>query len=76
MARADGAWTIAAPSLASTTHLVSAFTPYAGLADARAKRDKARKLLAAGTDPGKAERAADMEQATNSFEVVAVGGSE
>lgn len=48
--------------------------PDVGLADARAKRDEARKLLAAGTDPGehrKAEKAAGMERAANSFEVVA-----
>ncbi|HET8553314.1 MAG TPA: integrase arm-type DNA-binding domain-containing protein [Rhodanobacteraceae bacterium] len=48
--------------------------PDTGLADARAKRDAARKLLAAGVDPGqarKAEKAAGQERAANSFEVVA-----
>ena len=48
--------------------------PDTGLADARAKRDDARKLLAAGIDPGeqrKAEKAAGLEAAANSFEVVA-----
>ncbi len=48
--------------------------PDTGLADARDKRDAARKLLAAGVDPGahrKAEKAAGIERAANSFEVVA-----
>lgn len=48
--------------------------PSTGLADARGKRDEARKLLAAGIDPGehrKAEKAAGEERAANSFEVVA-----
>jgi integrase len=48
--------------------------PDTGLADARDKRDAARKLLAAGIDPGehrKAEKAAGEERAANSFEVVA-----
>lgn len=48
--------------------------PDTGLADARDKRDAARKLLAAGVDPGeqrKAEKAAGAERAANSFEVVA-----
>ncbi|HEX7342165.1 MAG TPA: integrase arm-type DNA-binding domain-containing protein [Rhodanobacteraceae bacterium] len=48
--------------------------PDTSLADARAKRDAARKLLAAGVDPGeqrKAEKAAGLEAAANSFEVVA-----
>jgi len=48
--------------------------PNTGLADARDKRDAARKLLAAGIDPGehrKAEKAAGEERAANSFEVVA-----
>lgn len=47
--------------------------PDTGLADAREKRDAARKLLAAGIDPGeqrKAEKAAGTERAANSFEVV------
>ena len=48
--------------------------PDVGLADARTKRDEARKLLAAGIDPGerrKAVKAAGQERAANSFEVVA-----
>jgi integrase len=48
--------------------------PEVSLADARARRDAARKLLAAGIDPGeqrKAETAAGSERAANSFEVVA-----
>ncbi len=48
--------------------------PDTGLADARDKRDAARKLLAAGIDPGehrKAEKAAGKERAANSFEVIA-----
>jgi integrase len=48
--------------------------PDTGLADARARRDEARKLLAAGIDPGehrKAAKAAGEERAANSFEVVA-----
>jgi integrase len=48
--------------------------PDTSLANAREKRDAARKLLAAGVDPGehrKAERAAGEERAANSFEVVA-----
>jgi len=48
--------------------------PDTGLADAREKRDAARKLLAAGVDPSaqrKAEKAAGEERAANSFEVVA-----
>jgi len=48
--------------------------PDVSLADARERRDAARKLLAAGVDPGehkKATRAAGEERASNSFEVVA-----
>lgn len=48
--------------------------PDTGLADARTKRDSARKLLAAGVDPGeerKAQKAAAFERAGNGFEVVA-----
>jgi integrase len=48
--------------------------PDTGLADARDKRDAARKLLAADVDPAqqrKAEKAASGERAANSFEVVA-----
>jgi integrase len=48
--------------------------PDTGLADAREKRDAARKLLAAGVDPGeqrKAAKAAGEERSANSFEVMA-----
>jgi integrase len=48
--------------------------PDVSLADAREKRDAARRLLAAGVDPGehrKASRAALEERAANSFEVIA-----
>jgi integrase len=44
------------------------------LADARERRDAARKLLAVGVDPGeqrKAQKAAGEERAANSFEVIA-----
>jgi len=47
--------------------------PDTGLAEARQKRDDARKLLAAGVDPGghrKATKAATVDRAANSFEVV------
>jgi integrase len=48
--------------------------PDTGLKDARDKRDAARKLLAAGVDPGehrKAAKAAGEENAANGLEVVA-----
>ena len=48
--------------------------PEVSLADAREKRDAARKLLASGVDPGehkKAVKAAGEERAANSFEIVA-----
>jgi integrase len=48
--------------------------PDTGLADAREKRDAARKLLAQGIDPGvqrKAEKVAGEQRAGNSFEVIA-----
>ena len=48
--------------------------PDTSLADARDKRDAARKLLAATVDPGeqrKAVKAAGEERAANSFEVIA-----
>jgi len=48
--------------------------PDTGLADARAKRDEARGLLAAGIDPGehrKATKIAGADRAANSFAVVA-----
>jgi integrase len=48
--------------------------PDTGLADARGRRDAARKLLSAGVDPGeqrKAVKAAGEERAANSFAVIA-----
>ncbi|GAB2805067.1 tyrosine-type recombinase/integrase [Dyella kyungheensis] len=48
--------------------------PDTSLTDARGKRDEARKLLAAGADPGeqrKASKAAGADRAANSFEVIA-----
>lgn len=47
--------------------------PDTGLAEARGERDRARKQLAAGIDPGqhrKAEQSAGIERAGNSFEVI------
>lgn len=48
--------------------------PDVGLAEARDRRDEARKLVANGVDPSaarKAQKAAGAEQAANSFEVTA-----
>lgn len=48
--------------------------PEVGLADARVKRDEARKLIAAGTDPSAAKQAKKQQDkiaATNTFEAVA-----
>jgi integrase len=48
--------------------------PDTGLAEARDKRDEARRLLASGVDPGqqrKAARSAGAERSANSFEVLA-----
>jgi integrase len=48
--------------------------PDVSLADAREKRDQARKFIAADTDPSeirKATKAAKLERAANSFEVIA-----
>lgn len=48
--------------------------PDVSLAEARDRRDQARKLLAGGSDPGavkKAQKAGRKEQAANSFEVTA-----
>lgn len=47
--------------------------PEVGLKDARGKRDEARKMLADGIDPSanrKAQKAARIERAGNSFEVI------
>ena len=48
--------------------------PDISLKDARARRDEARKLLANGIDPSenrKVQKAAKMERAADSFEVIA-----
>lgn len=48
--------------------------PEISLADARERREEARKLLAQGIDPGenkKAQKAAKQDRAANSFEVIA-----
>lgn len=48
--------------------------PEVSLKDARDKREQARKLIAAGVDPGehrKAHKSARLDRAANSFEVVA-----
>ncbi|MCQ4164455.1 tyrosine-type recombinase/integrase [Tahibacter harae] len=48
--------------------------PEVGLKDARARRDEARKLVAAGTDPSdarKAARLAGADEAANTFEALA-----
>ena len=67
-------WKYRRPVTGKENRLSFGTYPDVGLADARDKRDAARKLLAAGTDPGesrKAERMAGAERAANSFEVVA-----
>ena len=48
--------------------------PEVSLKEARESRDKSRKLLSSGVDPGdhkKATKAAQLEQASNSFEIIA-----
>lgn len=60
--------------LGKEKRLAHGMYPDVSLAQAREKRDEARKLLAAGVDPGahrKAVREATEERAANSFEVVA-----
>lgn len=55
-------------------HLSLSVYPDTGLAEARTKRDEARKLLARAIDPGahrKATKAVGKHQAANSFEVIA-----
>ena len=76
--RPDGArwwrWDYRRPITGKRNTLSLGTYPDTGLADARQRRDSARKLLAAGVDPGehrKAEKAAGAERAANSFEVVA-----
>lgn len=76
--RPDGArwwrWDYRRPVTGKRNTLSLGTYPDTGLADARAKRDEARRLLAAGADPGeqrKAAKASGQERAANSFEVVA-----
>ena len=67
-------WKYRRPVTGKENRLSFGTYPEVSLADARARRDEARKLLAAGVDPGehrKAENAAGAERAANSFEVVA-----
>ncbi|WP_147653997.1 tyrosine-type recombinase/integrase [Vulcaniibacterium gelatinicum] len=76
--RPDGArwwrWDYRRPVTGKRNTLSLGTYPDVTLAEARNRRDAARKLLTAGADPGehrKAEKAAGAERAANSFEVVA-----
>jgi len=76
--RPDGArwwrWDYRRPVTGKRNTLSLGTYPETGLAEVRERHKDARKLLAAGIDPGehrKAERAAGSERAANSFEVVA-----
>ncbi len=76
--RPDGArwwrWDYRRPITGKRNTLSLGTYPDVSLADARSRRDAARKLLASGVDPGehrKAEKAAGSERAANSFEVIA-----
>lgn len=67
-------WKYRRPITKVETRISFGTYPDVGLAEARDKRDAARKLLAAGIDPGeqrKAATAAAVEAASNSFEAVA-----
>jgi len=76
--RPDGArwwrWDYRRPVTGKRNTLSLGTYPETGLAEARSRHGEARKALAAGIDPGeqrKAEKAAGLERAGNSFEVVA-----
>jgi integrase len=76
--RPDGArwwrWNYSRPGTGKRNTLSMGTYPTVTLAEARDKRDSARKQLAHGIDPGehrKATKATLIEQAANSFEVVA-----
>ena len=76
--RPDGSrwwrWDYRRPVTAKRNTISFGTYPDTSLKAAREKRDEARKLLAAGSDPGehrKAKKAAGVERASNSFEVVA-----
>lgn len=76
--RPDGArwwrWDYRRPVTSKRNTLSLGTYPDVTLADARNRRDNARKQLAGGIDPGehrKATKAAGVERAANSFEVIA-----
>ena len=76
--RPDGArwwrWDYRRPVTGKRNTLSLGTYPDVGLSEARQRHAEARKLLAAGVDPGeqrKAEKAAGADRAANSFEVVA-----
>ena len=76
--RPDGAkwwrWDYRRPVTGKRNTLSLGTYPDTGLADARERQAAARKLLAAGVDPGearKAEKATGQEAAANTFEAVA-----
>ena len=76
--RPDGArwwrWDYRRPVTGKRNTLSLGTYPDVGLAEARARRDGARKQIATGIDPGehrKAEKAAGEDRAANSLEVVA-----
>lgn len=76
--RPDGArwwrWDYRRPVTGKRNTLSLGTYPDVGLADARQRHADARKMLAAGVDPGeqrKAERAATVERGANTFEAVA-----
>ena len=76
--RPDGArwwrWDYRRPVSGKRNTLSLGVYPFVGLADAREKHQVAKKLLAAGIDPGvqrKAERAVSADRAANSFAAVA-----
>lgn len=67
-------WKYRRPAIGKENRLSFGTYPEIGLADARARRDEARKLLAAAIDPGerrKAAKAATAERSANSFAAVA-----
>jgi integrase len=67
-------WKYRRPDTGKENRLSFGTYPEVGLADARTRRDEARKLLAAGIDPGeqrKAAKAAGAERAANSFAAIA-----
>jgi integrase len=67
-------WKYRRPVTGKENRLSLGTYPEVGLAEARARRDAARKLLAAGIDPGeqrKAAKAASAERAANSFAAIA-----